>query len=396
MRVKNLHPLTQTTYDSLISYPAPVNLTYYWNFGVYSLICLAIQIVTGIFLAMHYTPHMDLAFLSVEHICRNVNYGFLIRYVHATTASMFFICVYIHTFRGIYYGSFLAPRQLLWVVGVMILLLMIITAFLGYVLPWGQMSLWGATVITNLFSAIPLFGTDIVQWLWGGFSVDNATLNRFFSLHFFLPFVIVALVGIHLFLLHLTGSNNSFGISFSSDGGSSFSPYYLIKDLHGIFLFLMFFSVFLFFAPNYLGHPDNYIQANPLVTPPHIVPEWYFLPFYAILRSIPDKLSGVLALAAAIVSLFLLPFIQDPQCRSMRWRPTSAVAFWHFVVVCLLLGYLGSQPIESPFYQLGAVTTILYFSYFYIVAPFIIEVENFIWTPHYSEYLGRYVYGTNN
>jgi len=379
-------------YDSLIAYPAPINLTYFWNFGIYALVCLGVQIATGIALAMHYTPHVDLAFLSVEHICRDVNYGFLLRYVHAVGASMFFVVVYIHTFRNIYYGSFLAPRQLLWVVGVVILVLMIATAFLGYVLPWGQMSFWAATVITNLFSAIPFFGTDIVQWLCGGFSVDNATLNRFFSLHFFLPFVIAALVFIHLYLLHLYGSNNPLGISYS-DNGNSFSPYYLIKDLYGVCLFLIFFGCFLFFAPNLLGHPDNYIQANPMVTPPHIVPEWYFLPFFAILRSIPDKLSGVLALACALLSLFILPYIHCPQVRSHRFRPLSKITFWSFVVICLLLGWLGASPIEFPYLQIGQLATLFYFLYFYFFAPLIILFESFYWTPHYSKYLKRAVFG---
>jgi len=305
---------------------------------------------------------------------------------------MFFVVVYIHTFRNIYFGSFLAPRQLLWVVGVVILLLMIITAFMGYVLPWGQMSFWGATVITNLFSAIPFFGTDIVQWLWGGFSVDNATLNRFFSLHFFLPFLILAFVLIHLYLLHLVGSNNPMGVTFS-DNGNSFSPFYLVKDLYGICLFLIFFAFFLFFAPNLLGHSDNYIQANPMVTPPHIVPEWYFLPFFAILRSIPDKLSGVLALACAIISLFILPYIHLPQVRSHRWRPVSKVTFWYFVIICLLLGWLGASPIEFPYLQISQLVTILYFLYFYLIAPIVIDFERFLWTPHYSRYLGRALFG---
>jgi len=283
MRLKDRLPLIGTIYESLFSYPAPVNLTYLWNFGIYALVCLTIQIITGLALAMHYAPNIDLAFISVEHIMRDVNYGWLLRYVHANGASMFFIVVYIHMFRGLYYGSFIAPRQMLWIVGVAILLCMIITAFMGYVLPWGQMSFWGATVITNLFSAVPFFGQDIVAWLWGGFSIDNATLNRFYSLHFFLPFVITGLSGIHIALLHITGSNNPLGISYAGDS-NTFSPYYLVKDLYGIFWFLIFFGIFLFFAPNLLGHPDNYTPANPMVTPTHIVPEWYFLPFYAILR----------------------------------------------------------------------------------------------------------------
>jgi ubiquinol-cytochrome c reductase cytochrome b subunit len=392
MRTIDKHPIIRGVIDMIITYPAPINLTYLWNFGVYSLICLAVQIITGLFLAMHYTPQLDLAFLSVEHISRDVNYGYLFRYIHANGASMFFICVYIHTLRNIYFGSFLAPRQLLWVIGVIILVLMVITAFMGYVLPWGQMSFWGATVITNLFSAIPFFGTDIVQWLWGGFSVDNATLTRFFALHFFLPFVITALVVAHIYILHLTLSNNPTGIGFRAEGGNTFSPYYTIKDLYGIFLFLIFFAFFLYFAPNALSHPDNFIQANPMVTPVHIVPEWYFLPFYAILRSIPDKLTGVLALGFAIVSLLILPFIHAPEVRSHRWRPLSKVTFWYFVVTCVFLGWLGSQPIEFPYLQLGQLATAAYFSYFYFIAPFIIRLERYVWTPRFSYYLDRYVY----
>jgi ubiquinol-cytochrome c reductase cytochrome b/c1 subunit len=375
MRFKNWHPLITTIYNSAISYPAPINLTYLWNFGIYALVCLGIQIITGIALAMHYTPQIDLAFLSVEHICRDVNYGWLLRYVHATGASMFFIVVYIHTFRGIYYGSFMYPRRLLWTVGVALLLLMIITAFFGYVLPWGQMSFWGATVITNLFSAIPIVGNNIVTWLWGGFSVDNATLNRFFSLHYFMPFVITALVGIHLILLHGSLSNNPLGVSFKGEGGIPFHPYYIFKDLHGVILFLIFFAVFLFFMPNVLGHPDNYIPANPLVTPPHIVPEWYLLPFYAILRSIPDKLLGVSALAAAIVTLFLVPLIHEPEVRSMVFRPFSRALFWYFVFVCVMLGVIGAKPVEYPYYTIGQISSFLYFAYFFIFSPVIIEFE---------------------
>lgn len=393
MRLIRRYPLLSILYASIVKYPAPINLTYLWNFGIYALVCLAIQLVTGIALAMHYTANLDLAFLSVEHIMRDVNYGWLLRYLHANGASMFFIVVYIHTFRGIYYGSFTYPRQSLWIVGVIILLLMIITAFMGYVLPWGQMSFWGATVITNLFSAIPFFGTEIVTWLWGGFSIDNATLTRFYSLHYLLPFVIVAFVGLHLILLHNSGSNNPLGVSFSSEGGIVFMPYYVIKDLYGIILFLMFFSVFLFFMPNLLGHPDNYIQANPMVTPPHIVPEWYFLPFYAILRSIPDKLAGVIALAFAIISLFLLPLLHKPEVRSMVMRPLSRAMFWWFVVICILLGWLGSKPVNYPYLELGQIITLSYFAYFFLYSPSIISLEKFFWTPRWSNLLGHYVYG---
>jgi len=381
LRLKNLHPLLTLFYSSGFQYPAPRNLTYFWNFGVLALVCLAVQLITGIALAMHYTPQVDLAFLSVEHIMRDVQGGWLLRYLHANGASMFFIVVFSHTFRNLYYGSFVHPRQLLWVVGVLILLLMIVTAFMGYVLPWGQMSFWGATVITNLFSAIPYFGSSIVTWLWGGFSVDNPTLNRFFSLHFFLPFLLSAVVALHLYLLHLSGSNNPLGINYASDSGISFSPYYIIKDLYGVLLFLLFFAVFLFFLPNLLGHPDNYIPANPLVTPPHIVPEWYFLPFYAILRSIPDKLTGVLALASAIVTLFILPLINKPEARSMAFRPLSRYTFWAFVVLSFILGWLGGQPVSHPYLILSQITTALFFSYFFLFAPFLISLEKFFFNP---------------
>jgi ubiquinol-cytochrome c reductase cytochrome b/c1 subunit len=291
-----------------INYKAPGNLSSLWNFGVYSLICLLIQILTGITLAMHYVPHIDFAFASVEHIMRDVNYGWLIRYIHSNGASMFFIVVYLHTFRGIFYSSYAKPRQLLWHVGVTILFLMIATAFMGYVLPWGQMSFWGATVITNLFSAIPIVGQEIVIWLWGGYAIANATLTRFYALHFLFPIIIASLVGIHLYLLHLSGSSNPIGQTLLPSK-IFFAPYYIIKDLYGIITFLMFFSFFVFFFPNMLGHSDNYIPANPLVTPAHIVPEWYLLPFYTILRSIPDKLLGVIALALCIAILYFIFFI---------------------------------------------------------------------------------------
>jgi ubiquinol-cytochrome c reductase cytochrome b subunit len=299
----------------IIDYPAPINLSYAWSFGALAGICLGIQIVTGIFLAMHYTPHIDLAFSSVEHIMRDVNSGWLIRYMHANGASMFFIVVYCHIFRGLYYGSYMAPREHLWCSGVVIFLLMMATAFMGYVLPWGQMSFWGATVITNLFSAIPVAGPSIVEWLWGGFSVDNATLNRFFSLHFLMPFVIAGMVIAHIALLHRDGSNNPLGIDSSMDK-IAFYPYYYVKDLFSVVVFVVFFSLFLFYYPNLLGHPDNYIPADPMSTPAHIVPEWYFLPFYAILRSIPDKLGGVAAMGGAIVILLFLPFINTSEVRS--------------------------------------------------------------------------------
>nr|BBD14112.1 apocytochrome b [Ophirina amphinema] len=354
--------------NTALDYPTPINLNYWWNFGSLAMFCLIIQIVTGIILAMHYTPHVDLAFISVEHIMRDVNYGWLIRYIHANGASMFFIVVYIHVFRGLYYGSYNAPRELLWCVGVIILLAMMATAFMGYVLPWGQMSFWGATVITNLFSAIPYIGQDIVLWLWGGFSVDNATLNRFFSLHYLLPFVIAGLVGLHLLLLHEDGSNNPIGISAKYDT-IPFTPYYYVKDLFGVFAFATFFATFVYFYPNALGHPDNYIEANPLVTPPHIVPEWYFLPFYAILRSIPDKLGGVIAMFASIIVLLLLPFINTSKIRSSQFRPLHRKLFWLFIVDLFILTWIGGQVPESPYIEIGQAATIFYFLYILVVIP---------------------------
>lgn len=344
------------------------NLSYMWNFGIFAMMCLIIQIITGILLAMHYTPEINLAFYSVEHIMRDVNYGWLLRYVHANGGSMFFIVVYIHTFRGLYYGSYLYPRQPLWMVGVIILLLMIITAFLGYVLPWGQMSFWGATVITNLVSAVPYIGGDLVIWLWGGHSINNATLNRFFSLHFFLPFVILGLVGIHVLLLHEFGSNNPCGLTLKVDD-KPFYPYYIIKDINGVVWFMIFFSIFVFFYPNLLGHADNYILANPMVTPPHIVPEWYFLPFYAILRSVPDKLGGVIGMVFAIIILLLLPLLWWPEIRSMEFRPVSKLLFWFIVIICLILGWIGGKPVEYPFVIIGQVSGILYFTYFLAQHP---------------------------
>jgi len=376
MRIVKSNPLLNALYNTGFSYPAPPNFTYLWNFGIYALVVLAIQIITGVLLAMHYTAHADLAFASVEHIMRDVNHGWLLRYAHANGASMFFIVVYVHIFRGLYYGSYLYPREYLWISGVVILLLMIITAFMGYVLPWGQMSFWGATVITNLFSAVPYVGKDIVLWLWGGYSIDNPTLNRFFSLHFLFPFVIAALAVVHLVILHEVKSNNPLGIAFNGIDHIPFTPYYIIKDLYGIFLFLIFFAVFLFFFPNTLGHPDNYIPANPLVTPPHIVPEWYFLPFYAILRSIPDKLFGVVAMLLAILVLLVIPFIHQPYYRSMQFRPISRVLFWFFLADCFILGWIGSQPAEAPFIGIGQMASIFYFFYLLILLPSAIYIEN--------------------
>ena len=358
----------------IINYPTPINLNYMWSFGSAAGICLVIQIVTGIFLAMHYTPHVDYAFNSVEHIMRDVNNGWLIRYLHANGASMFFIVVYSHIFRGLYYGSYMYPRGTLWASGVVIFLLMMATAFMGYVLPWGQMSFWGATVITNLFSAIPVVGPSIVEWLWGGFSVDNATLNRFFSLHYLMPFLIAGVTLVHLSLLHKEGSNNPLGINTNLET-IPFYPYFYVKDLFFFFIFLSVFSFFLFFYPNTLGHPDNYIPANPLVTPPHIVPEWYFLPFYAILRSIPDKLGGVAAMGGAIVILLALPIINTSKIRSSKFRPIFRFLYWFWVADFLILGWIGQKPVESPYVEVGVCATIFYFVFLLIIIPVVGLIE---------------------
>jgi ubiquinol-cytochrome c reductase cytochrome b subunit len=358
----------------IIDYPTPINLNYMWSFGSTAGLCLMIQILTGIFLAMHYSPHVDLAFSSVEHIMSDVNNGWLIRYLHANGASMFFIVVYCHIFRGLYYGSYMYPRGQLWTSGVIIFLLMMATAFMGYVLPWGQMSFWGATVITNLFSAIPLIGSSIVEWLWGGFSVSNATLNRFFSLHYLVPFLIVGLVIIHLSLLHKDGSNNPLGISTNVDT-VSFYPYFYVKDLFSFLILIIIFSFFVIFYPNVLGHSDNYIPANPLSTPPHIVPEWYFLPFYAILRSIPDKLGGVVAMIASILILMLLPILNTSTVRSSKFRPIFAISYWFLVSDFILLGWIGQKPVESPYIEIGMGATIFYFVFLLLLVPIIGLIE---------------------
>ena len=326
---------------------------------------------------MHYTPHVDLAFNSVEHIMRDVNNGWLLRYLHANGASMFFIVVYSHIFRGLYFGSYMYPRGKLWSSGVIIFLLMMATGFMGYVLPWGQMSFWGATVITNLFSAIPLIGGSIVEWLWGGFSVDNATLNRFFSLHYLMPFVIAGLTIVHLSLLHNNGSNNPLGINTNVDT-VPFYPYFYVKDLFAFLLFIALFSFFVFFYPNALGHADNYIPANPLVTPPHIVPELYFLPFYAILRSIPDKLGGVVAMVSAILILLLLPIINTSEVRSSKFRPIFGLAYWFLVSDFILLGWIGQKPVESPYIEIGMGATLFYFFFLLILIPIIGLVEQYL------------------
>ena len=352
----------------LIDYPTPSNISYWWNFGFLAGMCLGIQIVTGIALAMHYTPHVDLAFLSLENIMRDVNGGWLLRYLHANGASMFFIVVYIHIGRGLYYGSYAEPRGLVWILGTVILLLMMATAFMGYVLPWGQMSFWGATVITNLFSAFPIVGSKIVTLLWGGFSVDNATLNRFFSLHYLMPFVIAAFALIHIAAVHENGSNNPLGISSVNDK-IGFFPYFVLKDSLSFVAFIMFFSFFVYFYPNDLGHPDNYIPGNPMVTPEHIVPEWYFLPSYAILRSIPNKLLGVLALLASILILLILPVVNSSAIRSTLYRPIHQTFFWFLVFDFILLGYIGQQTPETPFIEIGQVASVYYFAYFLVIIP---------------------------
>ncbi|MGQ3072109.1 MAG: cytochrome b [Ferrovibrionaceae bacterium] len=354
------------------TYPAPKNLSYWWNFGSLAGLMLVVQIVTGIVLVMHYTPHTSLAFTSVEHIMRDVNYGWLIRYIHMNGASFFFIAVYFHIFRGLYYGSYKAPRELLWFLGIIIYLLMMATAFMGYVLPWGQMSFWGATVITNLFSAIPVVGESIVTLLWGGFSVGNPTLNRLFSLHYLLPFIIVGLVILHIWALHQHGSNNPLGIDKKDSRDTiPFHPYYTIKDLFGIAVFLLVFSIFLFYSPNFFGEPDNYIEANPLVTPAHIVPEWYLLPFYAILRSVPSKLGGVILMFAAILILFVLPWLDTSRVRSAKFRPVYKQFFWIFLANCLLLGVVGAKPPEGIWVLIGRLATVYYFAHFLVICPLV-------------------------
>ena len=363
-------PVFTFLHHEMHEYPTPKNLNYWWNFGSLAGITLVIMIVTGVILSMHYTAHVDHAFQSVERIMRDVNYGWLIRYIHANGASFFFIVVYIHIFRGFYYGSYKAPRELLWILGVVILLLMMATAFMGYVLPWGQMSFWGATVITNLFSAIPLVGESIVTLLWGGFSVDNPTLNRFFSLHYLLPFVIVGVVVLHIVALHRFGSNNPLGIDVRGEQDTvSFHPYYTVKDMFGLSAFLTIMAAIVFFLPNSMGHPDNYIPANPMVTPAHIVPEWYFLPFYAILRAVPDKLLGVLAMFAAIGVLFILPWLDRSPVRSATFRPIYKIMFWVFLVNCVALTYLGAKPAEGIYVILSRLCTVYYFFHFIILLP---------------------------
>jgi len=369
-------PIAGLVYSSFIAYPTPRNLNYWWTFGGILSLMLAVQIITGIVLAMHYTPHVDLAFKSVEGIMRDVNYGWLLRYVHANGAAMFFLAAYVHMFRGMYYGSYKEPREVLWILGVILLLLMIMTGFMGYVLPWGQMSYWAAVVITNLFSAIPGVGETIVTWLWGGFSVGNPTLNRFFSLHYLLPFVIAGVVVLHIWALHVVGQNNPTGIEPKTEKDVvAFTPYATIKDGFLMIVFCILFAWFVFYMPNTLGHADNYIPANPQVTPAHIVPEWYFLPFYAILRAIPDKLMGVIALISAIVVIAFLPWLDTSPVRSARYRPLYKQLFWVFVAVCVGLGYLGSQPAEGGYVIAAQILTVYYFAHFLVIMPVLGWVE---------------------
>ena len=376
MRILKSHPLLKMLNSYLIDSPQPSNISYLWNFGSLLGFCLVIQIITGVTLGMHYTPNVLEAFDSVEHIMRDVNNGWLIRYLHSNTASAFFFIVYLHIGKGLYYGSYKAPRTLVWTIGTILFICMIVTAFLGYVLPYGQMSLWGATVITNLMSAIPWIGQDIVEFLWGGFSVNNATLNRFFALHFVLPFVLAALVLMHLIALHdSSGSGNPLGVSGNYDR-LPFAPYFIFKDLITIFIFIIVLSIFVFFMPNVLGDSENYVMANPMQTPPAIVPEWYLLPFYAILRSIPNKLLGVIAMLSAILALLAMPFTDLSKLRGIQFRPLSKIAFFIFIANFLILMQLGAKHVESPFIEFGQISTVLYFSHFIIIVPFISLLEN--------------------
>ena len=375
MRLLKSHSLLRLFNSYVVDSPQPSNISYLWNFGSLLATCLVIQILTGCFLAMHYQPHVDFAFNSVEHIMRDVNNGWLIRYTHANVASFFFIFVYGHIGRNIYYGSYKSPRILAWSIGVIILVLMMAIAFLGYVLPYGQMSLWGATVITNLLSAIPVFGQDLVELIWGGFSVSNATLNRFFSLHYILPFLLAALALAHLIALHTHGSNNPNGISSNGDR-YAIHPYYMFKDLITIFFFFLALSVIVFYYPNLLGHSDNYIEANPMSTPASIVPEWYLLPYYAILRSIPNKLLGVLAMFGSLLILLILPIVDVSRQRGNQFRPAMKVAFWFFVFNFFILMWIGSQHPNEPFVFIGQVSTFFYFAWFALIVPVIGLVEN--------------------
>ena len=373
MRIRKENPLISPVNSMLIDLPSPSNISYLWNFGSLLGLCLIIQILTGIFLAMHYSADVSIAFSSVTHILEDVNYGFLLKYLHANGASAFFICVYIHIARGLYYGSYL--RFHLWASGISIFLIMMLTAFIGYVLPWGQMSFWGATVITNFVSAIPYIGNDIVQWIWGGFSVSNATLNRFFSLHYLFPFILALLVIIHIVLLHENGSNSPIGVNPNSDK-VPFHSYYSYKDAYGFVLLFMLLSVLVFYAPNVLGDPENYIKANPLVTPVHIMPEWYFLFAYAILRAIPNKLGGVIALVLSILVLAVLPFVHTSNLRGLSFRPIGKFLYWCFMMNFILLTWIGSKPVEDPYIFIGQISSVFYFSYFLVLVPLSGLIEN--------------------
>ena len=375
MRVRLVHPVLKIINSALIDLPVPVNISYLWNFGSLLGLCLAIQIITGVFLAMHYCPDVTLAFNSIHHILRDVNYGFILKYVHANGASMFFLCVYVHVARGLYYGSYL--RKALWNVGVIILLIMMATAFVGYVLPWGQMSFWGATVITNFVSAVPYVGDTVVQWLWGGFSVNNATLNRFLSIHYLLPFILTAMVLLHLLFLHQEGSNTPTGLDASPDR-VPFNSYFSTKDVYGFFLMFLLFSYLVFFQPNLLGDPENFQRANSLVTPVHIMPEWYFLFAYAILRAIPNKLGGVIALVLAVVILMVCPFVHSSYHKSNQFRPLSKISFWFFIANFLLLTWAGSKPVEAPYVILSQISALYYFLFFLLFIPLLGLLENYL------------------
>nr|YP_009868874.1 cytochrome b [Corydoras duplicareus]QKI32072.1 cytochrome b [Corydoras duplicareus] len=373
MVTRKTHPLLKIVNDSLIDLPAPSNISAWWNFGSLLLLCLMVQIVTGLFLAMHYTSDITSAFSSVAHICRDVNYGWAIRNIHANGASFFFICIYLHIGRGLYYGSYLYKET--WNIGVVLLLLVMMTAFVGYVLPWGQMSFWGATVITNLLSAIPYIGNDLVQWIWGGFSVDNATLTRFFTFHFLLPFIVVAATLIHAMFLHETGSNNPIGVNSDADK-ISFHPYFSFKDLLGFIILMTLLLSLALFSPNLLGDPDNFTPANPLVTPTHIKPEWYFLFAYAILRSIPNKLGGVLALLFSILVLMLVPMLHTSKQRGLTFRPLTQFLFWALVADVFILTWIGGMPVEHPFIIIGQIASVLYFTLLLILMPATGWLEN--------------------